>query len=259
MITRATLSRWAPAVLTLSVLLACAALVRVSWTAASSDAAFVADPLPVTVVGRPAWMSGELAQALAAEVADLSRPVSLLDADGLAAWSGRMTRLSPWIEGVRRAEPRFPGQVDVVLELARPVLQLANGLLVAGDGRVLGTGSVTLDPPPLLYPGAPEAESLKECAAAALELRPFRAQLEHEELGVGRVLLEHGSTVVFVTHQGVSLEWGRSGRANAFAAVDLPPAERVANLLELANRRPGLFGVERVVLWKDRPEELLRP
>ena len=252
---------WAPAVMTVFVLVASAALVRVSADAADLDPAFAVDPAAVAVLEHPAWMSPELAGELASQISARTEPLSLLAPEGLSTWIARLAHSSAWIDAVQAASPLHPGQIEVRLILARPVLDLGDGGLVSADGRLLGPGPVALDPVPLSFwdAGARDVSAIAEAAAAAAQLLPFRPQLEREELGVERVGVEAGGLVVFVTREGVLLEWGRSARATAFSEVDLPPAARVAGLLEVAARRPGLLGVARVVLWKERPDVLLRP
>lgn len=251
---------WGPRVLTAAVVLGGSALMGLGWQAARADAAFRVDPNQVAVLSGPAWLDGQAASFMAAELgADLAHEAPLLDGDTLARWSARMLAVSPWVEEVVSVEPRFPGQADVRLRLARPVLRLSDDTLVAWDGRLLGRAPIAVTPEPLAVRGRPDAQGMAECAAAAIELLPFRERLEQEELGVAAVALEGGGRVVFETHEGVTLEWGRSARVGGFSAVDLPPAARIQALLDVALGRPGLIGIERVVLWKERPEIYERP
>lgn len=247
-----------------TVLLGTAGLVQRAWNQADVDGDFVVDPRTVEVLGTPDWMAPGLAAELAVGMASAAtRRANLLDGGSLRPWAEGLAGSSPWVESLVAVEPRFPGQVELRLTVARPAVVFPDGRYVAADGRVLGPGDARLHPAPLqLIPRSHQAwdgEGLAECAAAAVDLAPFRQALVREELAVSRVGLDGAGLVYFLTDGGVVLEWGRSSRNRAHVATDLSPGQRVASLMELASRRPGLFGVERVVLWKDRPEQYLRP
>jgi len=73
------------------------------------------------------------------------------------------------------------------------------------------------------------------------------------------VSLDGEGLVVFTTDTGVRLQWGRSVGGSRFAAYDLPPAGRVANLRQVLEDYPGLEGVAEVKLWYDRPQVVPGP
>ncbi|RKY22268.1 MAG: hypothetical protein DRQ55_01685 [Planctomycetota bacterium] len=249
-----------PALISLVVVLGTAGLARQAWLRAATDRAFAVDAATVGVVGHPAWLAPEGAAQLALRVAEGSPGrASLLDTEALTLWAERLGRGSPWVRDVLEVQPRHPGQADVRLRLRRPVLALADGAFVAADGTILPAAAVSLSPWPLQLQGAADGEALADAAAACVVFAPFRAGLDREGIVVERVLVEAGDRIVFLTSEGVALEWGRSGRNASLAVVDLPPADRVANLLAVAQKRPGLFGVERVVLWKEQAGIHLRP
>jgi hypothetical protein len=238
--------------------LATAAVVLLAWIAgdaAASSSKFSVRPDRVAVLQRPAWMGAETARAIAAELSGgLPGPVSLSDSGALAAWHTRLDRISPWVEVVLGLSPSFPGRAEARLRLRRPVLSLPNGEWVSADGSVLGQGQVQLEPAPLRLIGPMGLDEIAECAQGAAEIAPWRAKLAEQALELVTVRLSAEQRVVFTTTDGVAIEWGRPARQSEFAAVDLPAATRIANLLEVAEGRPGLIGVERVVLWLDRPE-----
>jgi hypothetical protein len=223
---------------------------------------FVVDPSVCSVVARPAWVSEQLARSVALAVATgLGQHASLLDGEGLQRWADVLTDpsggVSPWIESVERLEPRFPHQADLRLRFRRPVLEVDGGIFVAASGHVLGPGPVAVTPQPLRYAGKHLDEDYRECAAAAGELVPFRAELEEQGVRVASVGIGEDGTVVFFTDMGAELSWGRSARKSAFSHLDLPPSERIGNLRQVLLDFPGLTGLRRVQLWTDRPVTVL--
>ncbi|MFT7464518.1 MAG: hypothetical protein ACI9EF_002874 [Pseudohongiellaceae bacterium] len=235
-------------------------LVWVADEAAKSSPRFFVRPDKVSVLARPSWLGEATAQAIAGDLsAGLPGPVSIRDSAALGAWRTRLDRLSPWVSVVLSLSPRFPGRAEAELQLRRPVLLLPNGEWVAADGSVLGHGEVHLDPPALVMGGAMGLDEIAECAAAAAEVAPWRAELTAQEIDLISVRLSQEQRVLFETASGVDIEWGRSALKSDFSAVDLPVAARVSGLLEMAEARPGLIGVDRVVLWLDRPELRLTP
>lgn len=250
-----------PAILAWVVLAALLLLLRVAHGAMVEHPRFAVEPRFVSVESRPAWMTPELAERVAADLSvSLGAPASLLDPRALAAWERHLPDASRWVEVVEGVQPAFPGRAEVRLRLRRPVLELSGGRLVAADGHHLGHGPVVLDPPLLQLVGSLGPDALSECAVAAADLEPFRAEIE--EVGgvlIDRVLLSDQGRVVFLTARGVELEWGRSSAHGDLASVDLPPRKRVDNLLTVLEGRPGLYEVWRVVLWKDRPEVVFEP
>ena len=251
---------WGPSLLTSLVLLGSAGAISLGWSSAATDSAFRVDPERVAVLEQPRWIGGASAAALADELGlDLSHEAPLLDSESLESWAARLLKSSPWIEEVVSVEPRFPSQADVRVRLVRPVLRLPDQTLVAWDGRRLGRADVVVEPALLDVLGPQDDVSLAECASAAIDVMPFRDLLEKEELGLAAVTFESGGRVTFVTHEGVAIEWGRSRRTGGFSAVDLPPGARIQGLLDVASGRPGLIGIERVIIWKERPEIYERP
>jgi hypothetical protein len=239
-----------PAVIVLALVLL---LVRARSDLASTPR-FVVDPSACSVIRRPPWSSDALAAALAAQVSrGLGEQASLLDGQDLQRWGATLDRLSPWIEAVERVEPRFPYQADVRLRLRRPVMVVDDGILVASTGHVLGPGPVSIEPPLLAFRGRSENEDVRECAAAAAELLPFREELERMGVRVVSVGIAVDQTVWFGTDTGVELNWGRTLRKSEYATLDLPHAARIANLREVLVDYPGLRGVRKVQLWTDRP------
>lgn len=249
-----------PALISVAVVLGTLGLARQAWVRADSNEAFRVDGGSVSVLERPAWLGKRGAEELALALAAASdRSPSLLDDESLEGWAERLTRHTPWVAKLLDVSPRHPGQADVRVRLHRPVMALTDGALVAADGTLLGPAPIQLTPEPLVLQDGGGPHALRDAAAATVDIGPFRESLDAEEIVVERVVVEGSGRVVFITSEGVALEWGRSGRNADLAAVDLPPSQRVANLLEVAGRRPGLFGVERVVLWKERPDIILRP
>jgi len=247
-------------VLTLLASLGVLALIWIADDAAAGSRRFAVRPDQVAVLQRPDWMGDQTARSIAADLSTgLSGPVSLLDTGALAAWRTRLDRLSPWVELVLDLSPSFPGRAEARLRVRRPVLRLRGGEWVSADGSVLGLGEIHLDPAPLRLDGPVGLDDIAECALGAAEIGPWRTELAAQELDLVSVRLSPEDRVVFMTAKGVAIEWGRSARQSEFAAVDLPAATRIAHLLEVAERRPGLIGVERVVLWLDRAEVRLIP
>ncbi len=235
-------------------------LIWVADEAAGSSSRFTVRPDRVTVLGRPPWLGEVTARAIAADLsAGLPGPVSLRDPGALSAWRARLDRLSPWVSVVLDLNPQFPGRAEVRLEVRRPVMVLLNGDWVGPRGTIMGQGEVRLDPAPLVMMGALSLEDIAECAAAAAEVLPWRAELAAQEIDLISVQLTAEQRVLFTTASGVEIEWGRSAMKSEFSAVDLPVEARIAQLLEVAEQRPGLIGVARVVLWLDRPELLMVP
>lgn len=259
-----TLAQALQSLLAVAVFVGAGAWIRMAWREAAGDPAFHVDAAEVRLLSVPDWMVPETAAAVALDLAaGASARGSLLDAKALREWTSDLAARSPWVAEVVEVTPRFPGQVDLRLRLARPVLSLPDGQLLAADGRRLGQGSVRLDPGPLRLDESTDESRHAEAAAAAQDLLPLRPLLAEQGLDVESLHVQQqpglGDVVVFVTGSGVALEWGRSTRHQQRAAADLSPAERVTALLDVASRRPGLVGVERVVLWKERPDVLLRP
>lgn len=252
------IKRYAAPALTGLFVVGVVALVWVADEAAASSSRFAIRSDKVAVLERPPWLGEATARSIAADLsAGLPGPVSLLDSGALLAWRTRLDRVSPWVSAVLTLAPRFPGRAEVRLQLRRPVLVLPTGEWVAADGSVLGQGEVRLDPAPLLMGGSLGLDDIAECAVAAAEVSPWRGRLAAQAIELVAVQLSREQRVLFRTSSGVEIEWGRSARKSDFSAVDLPPAARIAQLLELAQGRPGLAGVERVVLWLDRPELVL--
>ncbi len=254
------IDRWGAPMLSGLVFLAVAGLLFVARDSVKASPRFLVDPARVDVLERPEWMPGDLAHALGAQLGfALGPPASLLGDEDLSRWRGDLLDASAWVEEVQRLEARFPGQAVVRLRLRRPVLELAGQVLLSADGHTLGTGSIDTEPRPLRFEGPGDPEDVRECAASAADLLPYRFELEDEGIVVDRVLMGSGGRVRFLTTADVELEWGRSTTRSEYAAVDLPPATRVGHLLAALERRPGLHGVARVVLWKDQPEIVLAP
>ncbi len=219
---------------------------------------FVVDPTVCAVTARPAWVSDAVARSIAMSVAcGLGRQASLLDGKQLQGWADVLTDpqggVSPWIESVERLAPHFPSQADLRVRLRLPVMLVEGDLLVSASGHVLGPGPVSLPHAPLTYVGRHLDEDYRECAAAAGELQPFRAELERAGVRVVAVGVDEHDTVTFTTDVGVELSWGRSARKSSFSSLDLPPTERVGNLRQVLLDFPGLAGLRRVQLWTDRP------
>lgn len=256
--TRQTAGSVLPPLLAGVVLLGVIVLIVAARRHGAGSARFAVDPAHVAVVSAPDWMPAELASELAEHLArELGPPVSLMDDEGLSAWARDLPDLASWIAAVERVEPSFPGQAEVHLRLRRPVLVLAGDLLVSGDGQRVGYGDLPGAPRPLHLQGPADGEDVLECAASAAELLPYRGELAEAGLRIDRVGVEGQGEVVFLTATGVELEWGRSARKSEFSALDLPARARVDNLLTVLRRRPGLPGVRRIVLWRDRPEVVL--
>jgi len=221
----------------------------------AASARYVVDPRQLALLEHPAWMSEALARRVGAEMAAaLGGPTTLLGDRALAGWRARLAAASPWIAGVELVRPRFPAQADVRVAVERPVLRLGDDVLVAGDGRVLGPGRVHLEPPLVRYSGAMDERALRECAAAAAELRPWMRELQAAGVLVVAVARDWEGLVVFETDRGVELDWGRARASVAAAGFDLPAEAKIENLHEVLARYPGLSRVRRVRLWLDRPE-----
>lgn len=215
---------------------------------------FVVDPSVCGVLSQPAWVSDVLADNLARQVSrGLGERASLLDGGDLRAWTDALVELSPWIEAVEIIEPRFPQQADVRLRLRRPVLAVDGEILVAASGHVLGPGPVSLEPQPLTYAGRELDEDVRECAAAAAEVLPFREELAASGVYLVSVGIAPDETVVFKTDRDTEVNWGRTRRKSEFAQLDLPCAARVENLKQVLVDHPGLRGVRSVRVWTDRP------
>jgi hypothetical protein len=220
---------------------------------------FTVDPSAWQVRSRPDWLSDGLAAKLARDISrGLANRPSLLDADGLARWEDELSSISPWVLSVERIEPRFPGRADVRLTLRRPVMSVMDDILIAASGHVLGLGEVSILPKPLLYEGPHDDAPLRESAAAAGELVPFRDELDALGVHIERVGIASDETVVFITDRGVVLSWGRSARESSLSYLDLPFRARIENLKLVLVDHPGLAGVARVQLWTDSPVVVLR-
>ncbi|MCB9898419.1 MAG: hypothetical protein H6825_10480 [Planctomycetes bacterium] len=249
-------SSWPPLTLALVALLGVAGLIHLARGAMDGNPRFLVDPSRVRVDAFPDWMPVEVAQRLAAQLGEaLGGPVPLLDEHALDAWRQTLPATSDWIESVDVLEPSFPGQARATLRLRRPVLTLPGDLLVSADGRTLGRGQVEVEPRPLLFVGTSDPAAVRECAAAAAEILPFRARIDAEgRVAIDRVSRGDDGRVRFLTTRGVEIEWGRSLRSTPLAVVDLPPERRVENLMAAIRGNPGLYGVWRVTLWKEQPE-----
>ncbi|MHC5210228.1 MAG: hypothetical protein ACYTG2_05880 [Planctomycetota bacterium] len=248
------IDRMRPLVIPAVIVLAITLLLLRARSDLASTPRFVVDPSVCTVQDRPAWASELLATTLAEQVSrGLGAQASLLEGQDLHRWSATLEQLSPWIESVERIEPRFPYQADVRLRLRRPVMVVDDGILVAPGGHVLGPGPVSVEPPPLAFRGRTEDEDVRECAAAATELLPYREELDRLGVHVVSVGIAVDQTVWFGTDTGVELNWGRTLRKSEYANLDLPHEARIANLREVLVDYPGLRGVRKVQLWTDRP------
>lgn len=254
------LDRLRPLVLPVVILLGVLALLIRARGELHSSPRFVVDPLACGVVSQPDWATDALADSLARQVSrGLGEHASLLDGHDLRRWSETLLELSPWIEAVELIEPRFPHQADVRLRLRRPVMAVEGEILVAATGQVLGPGPVDLSPPPLAYAGRELDEDVRECAAAAAEILPFRDELAALGVRLATVGIADPSpatsveTVAFRTDSGVELSWGRTRRKSEFSQLDLPYASRVDNLKQVLLEHPGLRGLRSVQLWTDRP------
>jgi hypothetical protein len=248
------IDRLRPLLLPALIVLALVLLLLRARTDLASTPRFVVDPSVCTVQARPAWASDALAASLAEQVSrGLGAQASLIEGNDLHRWGAALERLSPWIESVERIEPRFPYQADVRLRLRRPVMVVDDGILVASSGHVLGPGPVFLEPSLLAFRGRTVDEDVRECAAAAAELQPFREELDRLGVHVVSVGIAVDQTVWFGTDTGVELNWGRTLRKSEYANLDLPYAARIANLREVLVDYPGLRGVRKVQLWTDRP------
>ncbi len=222
-------------------------------------ARFVVDPAWVQVLDAPDWMSPDLADQVAIEVAAaLDGPARLMEAEGLGRWRENLAVSSAWVAAVPTVSPRFPYQADVELVLRRPVLDLGDGRLVAADGAVMWARPEAIEPRPVRFggarvghAGAVDADVL-ECAAALGDLMPLRPELEGMGLKLSEAHLNGDGVVVLRTAGGVLLEWGRPSRG-PMAAYDIPPSGRLENLRQVLDSHPGLGGLARVTLWLDRP------
>jgi hypothetical protein len=244
-----------PAILPVLVVIGVALLVVHARQRLAGSARFTVDPTAWEVRSRPDWLSEDLAAALAHRISmGLADRSSLLDGDGLDRWADDLLEVSHWIESVEHVEPRFPGQADVRLRLRRPVMSVEGDILLSASGHVLGPGAVSIQPEPLLFEGAHfDEEALRETAAAAAELVPFRAELDALGVHVERVGIDRDDTVIFRTDRDVVLSWGRSARESGRSYLDLPFRSRIDNLKMVLVDFPGLAGVERVQLWTDKP------
>lgn len=248
-----------PLILPVLVVLGVALLVVHARRRLADTPRFTVDASAWSVRSRPEWVSDQLAATLAQHISsDLADRPSLLGPDGLDRWKAVLPQISPWIESVERLEPRFPGQADMRLRLRRPVMSVGGDILISASGHVLGLGEVSLKPALLIYEGSHEREPLRESAAAASELLPFRAELDALGVRIVRVRIDADDTVVFLTDRGVVLSWGRSAGESEFSYLDLPCASRIANLKQVLVDHPGLSGVARVQLWTDQPVVQLR-
>lgn len=254
------LDRVRPLVLPCVILLGVLVLLIRARGELQSSPRFVVDPSVCGVVTQPAWVSDALGDSLARQVSrGLGERASLLDGNDLTRWSQSLLELSPWIEAVELIEPRFPHQADVRLRLRRPVLAVDGEILVAASGLVLGPGPVDLSPGPLAYAGRELDEDVRECAAAADEILPFRDELA--ALGVrltsvtivGATGTTSVETVAFRTDSDVVVNWGRTRRKSEFSQLDLPFSARVDNLKQVLLEHPGLKGLRSVQVWTDRP------
>ena len=236
-----------------------AILVVVAHRALAETPRFQVDPGWVAVAGHPDWLSAAEADRIAVEVASrLEGPLEVLDRTSLETWKSQAVAASPWVLEVIEVEARFPYQADLQLVLRRPVVELSDGRLLTADGVVLNGASEQIWPLPVRYAGSIADEAVIECAAAAGDLLPFRAEVD-ELVAIAHVSVDAEGLVVFTTASGARLQWGRSVGSSRFAAYDLPPASRVANLREVVERYPGLVGVAEVKLWYDRPQVVEGP
>jgi len=228
-------------------------------TALQREPDFTVDPSRWQVMGRPSWMTDELAASVTAGIsARVAGAASLLSESEMAWLSATVAQTSPWIEAVERVEPRWPAQAEIRVRLCRPVLVAEGGMLFGKDGRALGAGAVALSPAPLTVPArTPEADRI-ECAAAANEVLPFRPALEAEGVRLVSVAPGPDDAVCFTTDAGVELSWGRTSRRSPLAYLDLPVAARLDNLRQVLADFPGLAGVGQVRLWSDRPMVIRR-
>ncbi|MDG2149852.1 MAG: hypothetical protein P8N09_10035 [Planctomycetota bacterium] len=249
------IDRWGTPLLSGLVFLMVAGLLFVARDAARASPRFWVDPAQVAVLERPEWMPPDLAVQLAVELGiSLGEPALLLGDQDLSRWRGDLLDASDWVESVERLESQFPGRAAVRLQLRRPVLELAGQLLLSAGGHTLGRGYIETEPRPLRFEGVGDPQEVRECAASAADILPYRPELEELGVVLEKVSLGSGGRVRFVTTTGVEIEWGRSSTRSEFSVVDVPPSARVRHLQAALERRPGLHGVSRVILWKDQPE-----
>jgi len=257
-------SRVLPVLLPLLLLAALALLLVRARREAEQRPGYLVDPRTVSVVSCPPWMPADLAQQIAQDlaarlVARLPDPASLVDGADLEAWAATLATGSPWVVSLRRVDPHFPSRAEVHLQLRRPVLVVDEEILIAADGRPLDLGRVPeLQPPLLAWQDEAVPEAVAEGARAVVELAPFRAELAALGVRLAGVRTAADGTIAFVTADGVELSWGRTRAASRFAYLDLPPAERVANLRQVLADFPGLAGLSSVRLWTDKPVALRR-
>ena len=257
---RAFLDNSAAPLLSLGVLVVVGVLLVVAYRDAGRSPRFQVDPRTVQVASAPDWFSDRLAERLAVQLgSSLGPPVSLLDEEGLERWREDLLVASPWVASVESVEGRFPAQAQVRLRVKRPVLELPGEVLVAADGQHLDRGRMDTYPPPLRLEGFQTEEDVRECAASVADISPWREELEQAGVLLERVHRDSLGRVRFKTDADVEIEWGRSTASSEFAAVDLPPLARIRHLMTVLERRPGLVGVSRVIVWKDQPEVVVPP
>ncbi len=240
-----------PAILPLCLLFGIGALIASARGTLEGNPRFRVDPTLFSV-DRPVWMPEALAVEIGTVVSQsLGPPASLLGEEGLSTWASRAAMASPWVQAVPVTNSLFPYKAELHLSVRRPVL-IAEGLFWAADGTQLGESCDGIIPPPLLYDGVLDESLIKECAASAGEILPYRSTLAEKDVGLGRVLIDREGLVAFQTAQGVDVVWGRSKRYHPLAIHDLPPTGRLDNLWEVLEQYPGLERVSRVELHLDR-------
>ena len=152
----------------------------VSWTkrervAAMQRSTYLFDPLRIELRGKlPLWLRPEMARSIYESYQERSGPpFSLLDRQRLAAWLGRLKGIS-WVREAR-IDVRLPNEVDLDLDLRRPVAVVARRVptLLATDGVELRQRWARAPSPgassdlPFGLPwvlSAPSAEALREAA-----------------------------------------------------------------------------------------------
>lgn len=212
----------------------------------------------VRLAGAPSWMGGaeqeEFLRAL-----QVDGDAMLRDA-GLPEDVARRVEADPRVESVLDARRRWPDGVELLVELRRPaiVVHTPSGNVPADARGVRLPGGCPAGFPVVRWKGPVPAAGEAFPAAVAEAAAVAAAVPEDLRTSLGLEILEtapppgdgKGSApdpgVRLVREPapglpGVVVEWGRSPAAED-AALDPPPADKVARLRLAAERFPGLRG-----------------
>lgn len=230
---------------------------------------------PLEVMATPDWLKGSELEQPVKQSVRLSGKANIFDKELLPRLIAQYER-NPWIAKVESVEKLYPNELNVKLEMRKPVVavEYRRGdrnyyylidreiVRLPGEYRsvpqlpmVLPVVAGVRNSPPLAGEKWQD-RGLRDAIAVAVNLKQHKV---YDKVEIARIDVTNSggrvnkleSEVVLLTKNKVAIQWGRSPETDKFG--ELSPEEKIKNLYRVLEVSPQLKGIKYVKIQFHQP------